>query len=99
MRDTRIKTSTVESFGRRARVSSTDVTVFMKEFGISLDVNEWRLFIDSSKLSLKMVFLHYGDELPSIPIAYVPHMKETYTCSSSYTELSIRNMSGVSVLT
>ncbi|GBL84472.1 hypothetical protein AVEN_117223-1 [Araneus ventricosus] len=50
----------------------------MKEFGLPLDVNEWRLFIDSSKLSLKMVLLHNGDELPCIPIAYAPHMKETY---------------------
>ncbi|GBO00950.1 hypothetical protein AVEN_45867-1 [Araneus ventricosus] len=55
-----------------------DVTGLIKEFGLPLDVNEWRLFIELSKLSLKMVLLHNGNELPSIPIAYAPHMKETY---------------------
>ncbi|GBN83754.1 hypothetical protein AVEN_141236-1, partial [Araneus ventricosus] len=55
-----------------------DVTGLIKEFRLPLDVNEWRLFIELSKLSLKMVLLHHGNELPSIPIAYAPHMKETY---------------------
>ncbi|GBM22507.1 hypothetical protein AVEN_183944-1 [Araneus ventricosus] len=59
------------------RVSSSNVTGVMKVFGLPLDVNEWCLFIDSSKVSLKMVLLHYDNELPSIPIAYAPHMKET----------------------
>ncbi|GBM58256.1 hypothetical protein AVEN_85853-1 [Araneus ventricosus] len=56
----------------------SDVTGLMKKFGLPLDVNEQRLFIDSSKLSLKMVLLHNGNELPNIPTAYAPHMKEIY---------------------
>jgi len=40
---------------------------------------QWRLFIDASKTSLKAVLLHNGNELPSIPVAYAPSTKETYT--------------------
>ncbi|GBM12053.1 hypothetical protein AVEN_245459-1 [Araneus ventricosus] len=32
----------------------------------------------ASKLSLKAVLLNNGNELPSIPVAYVVYMKETY---------------------
>ena len=39
---------------------------------------EWRLFIDSSKTSLKAVLLHNGNKFPSVPIAYATNMKETY---------------------
>lgn len=43
------------------------------------DSKQWRLFIDSSKRSLKAVLLHIGNELASIPIAYSVHLKETYS--------------------
>jgi hypothetical protein len=39
---------------------------------------EWRLFIDSSRLSLKAVLLHNGNKKPSIPLAFAAHMKESY---------------------
>ncbi len=39
---------------------------------------EWRLFIDSSHLSLKSVLLHNGNIKPCIPIAHPVHQKETY---------------------
>ena len=42
------------------------------------DPGEWRLFIDSSKTSLKAVLLHNGNDLPSIPVGHAVHMKETY---------------------
>ena len=42
------------------------------------DPNDWRLFIDSSKKSIKGVLLHIGNILPSVPIAYSTTMKETY---------------------
>ncbi|CAH2092230.1 unnamed protein product [Euphydryas editha] len=32
--------------------------------------DEWILFIDSSKTSLKAVLLHIGNQFPSIPVAY-----------------------------
>lgn len=39
---------------------------------------EWCLFIDSSKVSLKVVLLHIFCDLPSIPIGYSTCMKESY---------------------
>jgi len=40
---------------------------------------QWRLFSDASKTSLKAILLHNGNKLPSIPVAYAPSTKETYT--------------------
>jgi hypothetical protein len=40
---------------------------------------QWRLFIDASKTSLKAVLLHNGNKLPSIPVTYAPSTKETYS--------------------
>lgn len=39
---------------------------------------DWRLFIDSSKRSLKCVLLHNGNKYGSIPIAHSTTMKEEY---------------------
>ena len=50
----------------------------MGALNISHNPSQWRLFIDSSKTSLKAVLLHNGNELPSIPLGYGPQMKETY---------------------
>jgi len=38
----------------------------------------WRLFIDSSKVSLKVVLLHNGNRFHFIPLALAAHMKDTY---------------------
>lgn len=40
--------------------------------------DDWRLFIDSSKRSLKCVLLHNGNKYGSIPIAHSTKMKEQY---------------------
>ena len=55
-----------------------DVDGLMNALGIKRDPQEWRLFIDSSKLSLKAVLLHYGNQHPSIPVGHAVHMNETY---------------------
>ena len=39
--------------------------------------DKWRLFIDSSKVSLKAVLLHNGNILPSIPVAHAFGVKES----------------------
>jgi predicted esterase len=54
-----------------------DVDVLMIAFGIKHNLQDWRLFIDSSKLSLKVVLLHNGNQHPSIPVGHAVHMKET----------------------
>ena len=59
-------------------VYCTDVGGIMQEFGYSHRPEEWRLFFDSSKLSLKAVLLHNENMLPSIPVGYAAHMKKTY---------------------
>ena len=49
------------------------------ELGIeTYDASEWRLFIDSSKRSLKCVLLHNGNRFGSIPLAHSVHAKEDY---------------------
>ncbi|GBL74607.1 hypothetical protein AVEN_235514-1 [Araneus ventricosus] len=42
------------------------------------DPHKWRLFIDSSKTSLKVVLLANGKDLPSVAVAYSVDMKETH---------------------
>ena len=56
----------------------TDVNGLMLELGCRHFPDQWRLFIDSSKASLKAVLLHNGNEKPSVPIAHAVGMKETY---------------------
>ena len=55
-----------------------DADDLMNALGIKHDPQEWRLFIDSSKLSLKAVLLHNGNQHPSIPVGHAVHMKESY---------------------
>ena len=40
--------------------------------------DEWCVFNDSSKASLKAVLLHNGNMKPSIPTGYSVHLRETY---------------------
>ena len=42
------------------------------------DLNEWRLFIDSSKKGLKCVLLHNGNLFGAIPIGRSVHLKEKH---------------------
>lgn len=55
-----------------------DVVGLLDKLGHQHSADEWRLFIDSSKTSLKAVLLHNGNQYPSIPVAYGAHFKETY---------------------
>ncbi|UYV80765.1 hypothetical protein LAZ67_19001665 [Cordylochernes scorpioides] len=59
-------------------VCCNDVISLMKALGHDYDTEEWHLFIDSSKISLKAVLLHNGNKFPSVPIAHASNMKETY---------------------
>ena len=47
----------------------SDVNKLIKAVGHKKIASEWRLFIDLNKTSLKGVFLHNGNEFPSIPVA------------------------------
>lgn len=41
--------------------------------------NDWRLFIDSSKRSLKCILLHNGNKYAGVPIAHSTKLKEEYS--------------------
>ncbi|GBN67158.1 hypothetical protein AVEN_210986-1 [Araneus ventricosus] len=45
-----------------------DVDSLFKALELQHNPEEWRLFIDSSKVSLKAVLLHNGNKHPSIPV-------------------------------
>jgi hypothetical protein len=56
-----------------------DIPGLLTELGIvSYNPNEWRLFIDSSKRSIKCVLLHNGNIYGSIPIGHSVHLREDY---------------------
>jgi hypothetical protein len=59
-------------------VYCSDISGLICKFGVVYDVSEWRLFIDSSKRSLKGVLLHSGNKYASVPIAHSIHLKEMY---------------------
>ncbi|XP_065444006.1 uncharacterized protein LOC101953070 isoform X3 [Chrysemys picta bellii] len=59
-------------------VACNSIDGVMAALNIVHDPDEWRLFIDSSKTSLKAVLLHNGNVLPSVPVGHAVHMKETY---------------------
>lgn len=50
----------------------------MKFFDTTYEARDWRLFIDSSKKSLKGVLLHNGNKYASIPVAHSVDFKENY---------------------
>ena len=56
-----------------------DVDGLLKELGLqNYDPTEWRLFIDSSKRSLKCVLLHNTNVMGSVPIGHSVTLKEEY---------------------
>ena len=46
--------------------------------GHECNTDQWRLFIDSLKVSLKVVLLHNGNIFPSVPLAHAANMKDSY---------------------
>ena len=57
----------------RDLVDCTDSDGLMQTLNINHNSLDWRLFIDSSKLSLKAGLLHNGNTLPSIPVVHSVH--------------------------
>jgi len=58
-------------------VACKDVDGLFKALNMSHCSDELRLFIHSSKVSLKAVLLHNGNVLPSIPVAHAFGIKES----------------------
>ena len=59
-------------------VYCNDIRNLIIKMDIKYKSCDWRLFIDSSKRSLKGVLLHNGNLYASVPVAHSIHMKETY---------------------
>ena len=55
-----------------------DVCSVMQVLGYEYNPYQWRFFIDSSKVSLKVVLLHNGKSFPSVALAHAANMKESY---------------------
>ena len=52
---------------------------FIKKLGIfEYNSNDWRIFIDNCKKSLKCVLLHNGNTFESIPFGHSKAFKEKY---------------------
>jgi hypothetical protein len=49
----------------------------MEVLGHEYNPDQWRLFIDLSKVSLKLFLLLNGNRFQSIPLAHAANMKET----------------------
>jgi hypothetical protein len=49
----------------------------MEVLGHEYKPDQWRLFVDSSKVSLKVVLLNNGNRFPSVPLAHAANMKES----------------------
>ena len=50
----------------------------LQAMGCIYDPTEWRLFVDSSKASLKCVLLYNGNRYASMQICHSVYLKETY---------------------
>jgi hypothetical protein len=50
----------------------------MEELELQHAPEQWRLFIDSSKVSLTVILLQNGNKHPSNTLAHAVHIKETY---------------------
>ena len=80
-------------------VFSNDVCSVMEVLVREYYPDQWRLFIDSSKVSLKAVLLHNGNRFPSVPLAHAANMKEIYeSVKLLWERLSTTNLSGSYVM-
>ncbi|GBL92881.1 hypothetical protein AVEN_54548-1 [Araneus ventricosus] len=68
------------SFSPKREISFfvNDVQGLMKSFDIEYDPSEWRIFIGSSKTSLKTVSLQNGNSFASLPLGHSVHLEENY---------------------
>jgi hypothetical protein len=56
-------------------VNCNEVCGLMEELHLQHAPEQWRIFIDSSKVSLKPILLHNGNSHLSISLAHAVHMK------------------------
>ncbi len=59
-------------------VFCNDVCSVTEVLGHEFIPDQWRLFTDSSKVSLKVVLLHNRNKVPSVPLVHAANTKESY---------------------
>ncbi|PZC80047.1 hypothetical protein B5X24_HaOG215516 [Helicoverpa armigera] len=60
-------------------VFCNDIPGLLRSMGLpEYEAKDWRLFIDSSKRSLKCVLLHNGNKYACVPIGHTTKLKEEY---------------------
>jgi hypothetical protein len=59
-------------------VFCNDVCSVMEFLVHEYNPDQWRLYIDSSNVSLKVVLLYNGNSFHSVPLAHAASMKESY---------------------
>ena len=59
-------------------VACADNDGLMQTLSINHNPLDWRLFIDSSKLSLRAVLVHNGNTQPSILVRHSSHNNESF---------------------
>jgi hypothetical protein len=77
-------------------VSANNIQELMEEFQFEHTSGQWRLFIYSSKVSLKAVLLHNGNKLPSVTLVGAVHMRQTFRFSCK--TYAMRNNGGKYVM-
>lgn len=64
-----------------------DITGLFAALGQDYNADDWRLFIDGSKYSVKAVLLNKGNNKPSIPIVHAVDIKESYDVMKKIIEI------------
>jgi hypothetical protein len=72
------KTHTIEETVSNTLTYCDNLEGLFELFEVQHKATEWRLFLDGSTESLKVVLLHNGNEYPSVPLAYSRHCPEKY---------------------
>ena len=75
---------------------SNDVCSVMGVLVHVYKTDQWHLFIDLSKVSLKVILLRNGNRFPSVPLAHATNIKESY--KRIWKSLSMADLSGMYVV-
>ena len=72
--------SFVTSFSEQKKfVYRHDIPGLLRQIGVALYIpTKWRLFLDSSKQSLKCILLHNGNLYEGVPVGHSVHLREKY---------------------
>ena len=79
----------------RGLFACPDIEGLMQTLNINHNPLDWRIFIESSQLSLKAVLLHSSNTLPSIPDGHSMHNKKSYEYMKNDGLITINSMANL----